>query len=233
MLGAEGVKNLVIDRLAQVVPVALGIRREVVGATVEELPDVKAYYPAPQDQTQVPSGMWPFVTVHVDDTPGEVSNVAPPSGSSEPVQEYQLEYNVLVGINAWSAVAGDTGAFAARLQAERLALACREALLQDRDLQGPAIRPDDDEWADWATVNYDRWVEDYGVLTADKGGSWMGQAVLKVPVLAHEYLDTSPYRDHRMYMVTVLEVAQADPVTGAVIPETVTDKIDGGVEPRP
>ncbi|MCG7424610.1 hypothetical protein [Kocuria rhizophila] len=233
MLGAEGVKNLVIDRLAQVVPVSLRIRREIVGATVGELPDVQAYFPGPQDHEQVEAGLWPFVTVHVDDTPGEVSNVAPPSGSDEVVQEYQLEYNVLVGVNAWSGVPGDPGAFAARLQAERLALACREALLQDRDLQGPAVRPGEDEWVDWASVNYDRWVEDYGVYASTGAGAWIGQALLKVPVLAHEYLDRSPYMDNRMYMITAFEVAQADPVTGAIIPETVTDRVDGAPEPRP
>lgn len=227
MLGAEGVKNLVIDRLAQVTPNSLDIRRGVVGATVDELPDFKAYYPAPQ--LEVPAGMYPYVTVHVNDTPGEVSNVAPPPGQTELVQEYQLEYNLEIMVNAWSSEPRDSGAFRARLQAERLALACREALLQDREmLTGRG------EWDDWATVNYARWIEDYGVSPVDDNmGAWIGQAMLKVPVLAHEFLDTSPYRDNKTYIITSLEVMQADPITGAIIPETVSDKIDGGIEPKP
>lgn len=226
MLGAEGVKSLVIGRLVEVVPKALEIRRYVVGADTAELPDVAAYYPEPE--VEIESGLWPFVTVHVDDTPGEISNQAPPAGSTEVVQEFQLEYNLIVGVNTWSSDPGQGGALAARLQSERIALACREALLQNRTLLSG-----EGEHADWAEVNYARWVEDYSVYAEKQAGAWMGQAALRVPVLAHEYLDRSPYLDGGLYVVTALEVYGEDPVTGAVIPETVTDKIDGGPEPKP
>lgn len=226
MLGAEGVKSLVIARLAEVVPKSLDIRRHVVGADAVELPDVAAYYPEPE--VEINSGPWPFVTVHVDDTPGEISNQAPPAGSTELVQEFQLEYNLIVGVNTWSAGAGQSAALAARLQAERIALACREALLQNRTLLTAR-----GEYADWAEVNYARWVEDYGVYSEPQAGAWIGQAALKVPVLAHEYLDRSPYLDTNLYVISALEVYGQDPVTGAVIPETVSDRIDGGPEPKP
>ena len=75
MLGAEGVKTLVIRRLMTVLPKSLQIRREILGCDPAELPDPVRYVPSPEVDLAV--GEWPAISVAVDDTPGEISNAGP------------------------------------------------------------------------------------------------------------------------------------------------------------
>ena len=173
MLGAEGVKTLVIRRLMDVLPRSLQIRREILGCDPGELPDPVRYVPSPEVDLAV--GEWPAVSVAVDDTPGEISNAGPIDADDQGIiQQYQLEYNVLVGVYTWSADSSPAGALIARLQAERLALGCREALLQR-----PMLVEAKKDHTDQAHVNYDRWVEDYGALAPDQdAGGWIGTAQL-------------------------------------------------------
>lgn len=217
MLGAEGVKTLVMKRLMAVLPKALEVRRHKVGCDKVELPDVQLFIPSPVVDVQV--GLWPAITVSVDDTPGELSNVGPgPAQHGEVVQKYQLEYNVLVGINTWSADPSANGALYARLQAERIALGCREALLQK-----PLMKSGDDEYSDYAEVNYDRWIEEYASAPGGEevgAQGWVGTALLRVPVLAQEFLDRSPYMDEGWYVLDRVDMYQADPVTGVHMLDT-------------
>ena len=215
MLGAEGVKTSVIRRLMEVLPKSLQIRREILGCDPAELPAPVRYVPSPVLNLGV--GEYPAITVAVDDTPGEISNKGPVDADEQGiVHQYQLEYNVLVGVYAMSADSSETGALIARLQAERLALACREALLQR-----PMLVEAKKEYTDQAKVNYERWVEDYDALQpgGDKG-AWFGAAQLRVPVLATEFLDRSPYMDRNWYMLTDVDIYRQDPVTREYIPET-------------
>ena len=215
MLGAEGVKTLVIRRLMTVLPKSLEVRRQIVGCDPAELPDPVRYVPSPEVDLAV--GEWPAISVAVDDTPGEISNAGPIDADEQGiVHQYQLEYNVLVGVYAMSADSSETGALIARLQAERLALACREALLQR-----PMLVEAKKEYTDQAKVNYERWVEDYDALQpgGDKG-AWFGAAQLRVPILATEFLDRSPYMDRNWYMLTDVDIYRQDPVTHEYIPET-------------
>ena len=116
MLGAEGVKTLVIRRLMDVLPRSLQIRREILGCDPAELPDPVRYVPSPEVDLAV--GEWPAVSVAVDDTPGEISNAGPIDADDQGiVQQYQLEYNVLVGVYTWSSDSSPAGALIARLQA--------------------------------------------------------------------------------------------------------------------
>lgn len=215
MLGAEGVKTHVIRRLMTVLPTALEVRRQIVGCDPAELPDPVRYVPSPVLNLGV--GEYPAITVAVDDTPGEISNAGPINADEQGiVHQYQLEYNVLVGVYAMSADSSETGALIARLQAERLALACREALLQR-----PMLVEAKKEYTDQAKVNYKRWVEDYDALQpgGDKG-AWFGAAQLRVPVLATEFLDRSPYMDRNWYVLTDVDLYRQDPVTREYIPGT-------------
>ena len=215
MLGAEGVKTLVIRRLMDVLPKSLQIRREILGCDPAELPDPVRYVPSPEVDLAV--GEWPAISVAVDDTPGEISNAGPIDADDQGiVQQYQLEYNVLVGVYTWSADSSPAGALIARLQAERLALGCREALLQR-----PMLVDAKKDHTDQAHVNYDRWVEDYGALAPDQdAGGWIGTAQLRVPILATEFLDRSPYMDHNWYVLTDVDLYRQDPVTREYIPGT-------------
>ena len=215
MLGAEGVKTLVIRRLMDVLPRSLQIRREILGCDPGELPDPVRYVPSPEVDLAV--GEWPAVSVAVDDTPGEISNAGPIDADEQGiVHQYQLEYNVLVGVYAMSADSSQTGALIARLQAERLALACREALLQR-----PMLVEAKKDHTDQAHVNYDRWVEDYGAIPPDEdAGAWFGTAQLRVPILATEFLDRSPYMDRNWYVLTDVDLYRQDPVTREYIPGT-------------
>ena len=208
MLGAEGVKTLVIRRLMTVLPTALKVRREITGCDPEELPDPVRYVPSPEVDPAV--GEWPAISVAVDDTPGELSNAGPfDADDAGIVQRYQLEYNVLVGIYTWSSDPSPAGALIARLQAERIALGCREALLQR-----PTLVEAQKDHTDQAEVNYARWVEDYGALPPDEdAGGWIGTAQLRVPVLATEFLDRSPYMDRNWYVLTDVDAYRQDPVT--------------------
>lgn len=215
MLGAEGVKTLVIRRLMTVLPKSLEVRRQIVGCDPAELPDPVRYVPSSEINLAV--GEYPAVTVTVDDTPGEISNAGPIDADDQGiVHQYQLEYNVIVGVYAMSADSSETGALIARLQAERLALGCREALLQR-----PMLVNAQKEHTDQAEVNYKRWIEDYGALQVggDKG-AWFGAAQLRVPILATEFLDRSPYMDRTWYMLTDVDAYRQDPVTHEYIPES-------------
>lgn len=211
MLGAEGVKTLVLQRLMAVLPKALEVRRHKVGCDAVELPDVQLFVPSPVLDAH--TGLWPAVTVSVDDTPGELSNLFRGEvGDTGVVQQYQLEYNVMIGINTWSADPSADGALYARLQAERIALGCREALLQK-----PLMKSGDEEFSDYAHVNYERWIEEYASAPGGDDGEsqgWYGTALLRVPVLAQEFLDRSPYMDEGWYVLDRVDLYQADPVTG-------------------
>lgn len=229
MLGAEGVKSLVIRRLMDVLPTALQVRREIVGCDPAELPDPVRYVPAPEVDLAV--GEWPAISVSVDDTPGEISNAGPVSvDESGIVQRYQLEYNVLVGIYTWSSDVSAAGGLFARLQAERLALGCREALLQR-----PALVTPTKDYTDQAHVNYERWIEDYDALAPDQdAGGWIGTAQLRVPILATEFLDRSPYMDHNWYVLTDVDLYRQDPVTREYIPGTFHHVVgDSDTRPHP
>lgn len=229
MLGAEGVKTLVIRRLMEVLPKSLEVRRQIVGCDPAELPDPVRYVPSSEINLAV--GEYPAVTVTVDDTPGEISNAGPIDADEQGiVQQYQLEYNVLIGVYAMSADSSETGALIARLQAERLALGCREALLQR-----PMLVNAQKEHTDQAEVNYKRWIEDYGALQVggDKG-AWFGAAQLRVPILATEFLDRSPYMDHNWYVLTDVDLYRQDPVTREYIPGTFHHVVgDSDTRPHP
>ena len=180
MLGAEGVKRLLIRRFKEVMPTALEVRRALTGATVADLPDVKRWYPTAVPD--VPAGLFPFATVTVEGTNGELSNEMDTSDFME--HEFTIEYTVLLTL--WTMVNSQAGDAQARLQVERLALAARETALQSRELTTDAEK-------DSALVNYARWVEEYDITQPDNTGAWLASATLQIPVLATEYLDRAPY----------------------------------------
>lgn len=219
MLGAEGVKSLVIDRLIESVPTAITAVAHRVGASEGEIPAPTGYYPSKVPAADVPTGGYPFVTVNALDTDGEITSEILTAG--EIVEQFQLGYNVAIVI--YTQVSGQGGEPLARLQAERLALALREALLWERQL-APA---DSDESAE---INFARWAEDYDTTYADDTGSWLGWASLIVPITTVESLDRAPHLDTAVMLVGH-EVYAADPITGVPYPETVEDGVDGYQEP--
>ena len=229
MLGAEGSKSLVIRRLMEVLPKSLQIRRQIVGCDPRELPDPLRYVPSPEIDLAV--GEYPAITVAVDDTPGEISNVGPvDANESGSIQKYQMEYNILIGVYTLSSDSSSAGALVARLQAERIALGCREALLQEPKLVKPKT-----DFTDQAEVNYERWIEDYGALQPEgDSGSWFGAAQLRVPVLTTEFLDRSPYMDHNWYVLADVDLYRQDPVTREYIPGTFHHVVgDSDTRPHP
>jgi hypothetical protein len=206
VLGPEGVKTAVLTRLHHMMPVALGVRRDITGATVHELPDVRHYFPT--SEVSASSDMYPLITVTAEGTNGELSNKRARIGAV--VEEFEFEYTVLIRLSAL--VESQAGGPAARLQVERLSLAAREALLGATELDVPG--------RDEAEVQFERWAEEYEVNGDLERGIWEAQSILAVPIATTEYLDTSPYRDARQAILESWDVEQVPASTG--IPPTAT-----------
>lgn len=194
MLGAEGVKRAVIGRLQATMPVALGVRRHVTGATVFDLPEVKRFYPT--TEITAATYQFPLCTVTAEGTNGELSNQRGRVGAV--VEEFEFEYTILVRLHAL--VDSQAGGPAARLQAERLALAAREALLGDTELDAPG--------EDEATVVFERWAEEYEVAGDPDAGVWEAVCTLQVPVATVEHLDRGPYIAARQAVLKTWDVEQ-------------------------
>ena len=184
MLGAEGVKTAVLTRLDMMMPVSLAVRRAISGARVEELPEIRRYFPH-ADVPEPTVDMFPLITVTAEGTNGELSNEQRNVGGV--ITEFHMEYSIMVRL--YALVESQAGDAQARLQVERLALAAREALLGDQELDVPG----DDE----ATVEFERWAEEYDVSGSPESGVWEAQATLVVPVATVEYLDRAPYINAR------------------------------------
>lgn len=195
MLGAEGVKRAVIARLRTMMPVSLDIRRKLTGATIFDLPEVAHYSPY-----LVPSDMdvsrFPLITVTAEGTNGELSNQRRRVGSV--VEEFEFEYTVLVQIHVM--VDSQAGEPQARLRVERMALAVREALLGDTELDVPG----DDE----ADVVFERWTEEYDATPPEDQGAWIADASLSVPIATVEHLDRAPYIQARQAVLESWDVEQ-------------------------
>lgn len=205
MLGAEGVKRAVIGRLQVTMPVAVQVRRAITGTTAAEIPDVTRFYPS-----LIPHGMdlsrFPYVTVTIEGTNGELSNQRTNVGSI--VEGFEFEYTVAIQLHVL--VESQSGEQQARLQVERLALAVREALLGDTELDAPG--------RDEADVMFERWAEEYDATPPDNEGAWVASAFLAVPVATTEYLDRAPYIDARNAVLQSWDVDKL--ATGTAYPQS-------------
>lgn len=181
MLGADGVANLLVERIQSVVPQRLAQIRLRYQVGTDVLPDPEQVLPFEPQQISVEK--WPTLFVEVHDTLGKTGTTQQSSGAEIDLFSYRYRCRLYAWCRANDALV-DGGAV--EQQVRRMLLAIRESLLIKK------VLIDDETYGQTARVDPNTVKETYGQPGTDKAGLIISGAFVEVEILTYESLEAWP-----------------------------------------